>query len=321
MSATLQRKPVDTRAFLICVVLCFIWGLQQVAIKAAADDFSTLLQVGVRSGISFVLLYLYNHFFLHEKMNPDVKWVHGLLVGLCFSAEFVFVAEGIRYTSVAHMSVLLYTAPLFAAIGLSIRLPEERLSAVQWGGLLFAFFGLAIAFLLPVFLSGTSHGATDLWWFGDLLGLLSGVAWGMTTVFLRTTSMTDAVPTQMLYWQLGVAFLTLTPLSFLMGEAHFESTTIAWSSLLFQAVIVSFASYLIWCGLLRRYLAARLGVIVFLSPLFGVILSIVLLGETVGLPFVVGSLCVLLGLIAVQGDGHFRKLFSWRRIGSGRTTP
>ena len=63
---------------------------------------------------------------------------------------------------------------------------------------------------------------------------------------------------------------------------------------------MSFASYLVWNWLLRRYLASRLGVFLFMTPIFGVVLSVLLLDETVGLPFVGGSLLVLVGLLLAQ---------------------
>ena len=71
-------------------------------------------------------------------------------------------------------------------------------------------------------------------------------------------------------------------------------------AMIFQAVIVSYASYLVWNFLLKQYLAARLGVLVFMTPIFGVILSVLLLGESVGMPFVFGSLLVLAGLLLMQ---------------------
>ena len=113
------RRPIDLRAFLICVALSFTWGLQQVAIKAAAPNISPMLQVGIRSGVSALLLLLTNHFWLHEKWEHEVKLRDAILVGLGFVGEFFFVSEGLRFTSAAHMSVLLYTSPFFAAIGLS----------------------------------------------------------------------------------------------------------------------------------------------------------------------------------------------------------
>ena len=150
------HRPVDLRAFLICVVLSMIWGFQQTAIKASAPDIGPLMQVALRSGGAAFLLWCANRFWLREKWNMNVKFTDALKVGLGFAGEFFFVALGLQYTNASHISVLLYTAPFFAAIGLSIKLPEERLSAIQWAGLVTAFTGIATAFLLPVFLSGSA---------------------------------------------------------------------------------------------------------------------------------------------------------------------
>ena len=292
------RRPVDFFAFAVCVGLCFVWGLQQVAIKAAGDAVSPMLQVGLRSAVSGLLLWLFNRYWLKEVWNPEVKLRDALLVGLCFTGEFFFVSEGLRFTSAAHMSVLLYTAPLFSAVGLAVKLPEERLNLLQWSGLLLAFCGILVAFLLPALTEATPE--ENLWILGDALGLGAGISWGFATIFLRTTTMNAAPASQMLFWQLATGAVVLTAIALLTGQSHFESTTLGWTSLLFQTFIVSFASYLVWNWLLRRYLASRLGVFLFMTPIFGVVLSVLLLDETVGLPFVGGSLLVLVGLLLAQ---------------------
>lgn len=46
------RKRIDNAAILLMVVICGVWGSQQVAIKSAADDMSPFLQVGLRSAIA-----------------------------------------------------------------------------------------------------------------------------------------------------------------------------------------------------------------------------------------------------------------------------
>ena len=66
--------------------------------------------------------------------------------GCLFGLEFLLVGEGLRHTSASHMVVFLYTAPIFAALGLHWRLPAERLGAVQWLGIALAFGGISIAF-------------------------------------------------------------------------------------------------------------------------------------------------------------------------------
>ena len=293
------RRPLDTTAVISGLALCVIWGLQQTAIKAAGGDISPMLQVAIRSGVSGLLILLAARWILHERWNSEVKFLDGVLFGLGFVAEFFFVSEGLRFTSAAHMSVLLYTAPLFAAVGLSIKFPEERLSAGQWLGVFIAFCGVATAFLLPAILAGDVAAGDDAW-IGDLLGLCSGLSWGMTTVFMRNSTINKAASTQMLFWQLAAGFVVLLPTALLTGQTHFESTLIGWTSLFYQTIIVSFASYLGWFFLLRRYLIARLNVLIFLTPIFGVLFGILLLGEEAGWPFAAGSLMVLAGLVLAQ---------------------
>ena len=72
--------------------------------------------------------------------------------------------------------------------------------------------------------------------------------------------------------------------------------------MLFQGILVSFASYLVWFWLLRKYLASRLGVFSFMTPLFGVALGVWLLGEPLEPGFVVGAVLVLLGILLVNGE-------------------
>ena len=55
----------------------------------------------------------------------------------------------LAHTQAAHVLVFLYTSPIFAALGLHLRLPEERLSPLQWAGIGLAFLGIATAFLDP----------------------------------------------------------------------------------------------------------------------------------------------------------------------------
>ncbi|WP_329610662.1 hypothetical protein [Advenella mandrilli] len=69
-----MRKAVDGKASAIMVLLCLIWGLQQVAIKAVAADIPPLLQVSIRSGVAAVLVLLFTRLFSHAQVNSWRKW-------------------------------------------------------------------------------------------------------------------------------------------------------------------------------------------------------------------------------------------------------
>jgi drug/metabolite transporter (DMT)-like permease len=187
---------------------------------------------------------------------------------------------------------------VFAAIGLHLKLPAERLSITQWSGIGLAFAGVAYAFLGGA--APTAAGGTHVSLWGDLLALLGGAAWGATTVAIRTTRLSVTAPNQTILYQLGGAFFLLLPAAVLLGQTYFRSTPLVWASLAYQTFLMSFASLLVWFWLLRHYLASRLGVFAFLTPVLGVVLGALLLGEPLESQFVVGALIVLLGIATVS---------------------
>jgi drug/metabolite transporter (DMT)-like permease len=189
------------------------------------------------------------------------------------------------------MVVFIYLTPVLTALGLHLIVPGERLKPGQWLGVLVSFGGLALAF----FNSGQS---TLL---GDLCGIAAAFFWAATTVLIRASRLAQASATKTLFYQLAISALMLPLASLLMGEKGIVALTpLAVASLAYQAVIVAFASYLAWFWLLTRYLAARLSVLSFLSPLFGVIFGVLFLSEPLTRSFALAALFVGAGIVLVN---------------------
>jgi drug/metabolite transporter (DMT)-like permease len=292
------RLDLDARAITLMAVLCAIWGMQQVVLKATAADIAPIMQIALRSGGAALLVMLVMG-WRGERMNlRDGTLRPGVAVGLLFGLEFLLVAEGLRHTTASHMVVFLYTAPMFAALGLHWKLPAERLGRVQWLGIALAFGGLAFAFLGRSTPAGAVSGNV-LW--GDFLGLLGGAGWAATTVVVRCSTLSKAPATQTLLYQLVGGFVILLAGAFLTGQARFNPTPQVWASLVFHTLVVSFASFLVWFWLLRHYLASRLGVFSFLTPLFGIVFGAWLLSEPIEASFLLGAVPVLIGIVLVSG--------------------
>jgi len=153
-----SRQALDSKASGIMFGLCILWGLQQVVLKLAAPDISAVMQIALRSGLSALMVYPMIKLAKGTSLWGRDYLPAGVLVGLLFAAEFFLVAQALRFTSAAHTVVLLYTAPIFVALGLHWKLPSERLSLIQWLGIACAFFGIVIAFLFCSFTSGCEFG-------------------------------------------------------------------------------------------------------------------------------------------------------------------
>lgn len=297
--ASETRRPLDLAATVSMVVLCATWGFQQVAIKAAAPDVSPVLQVSLRSGVAALIVTAIMRARGERASLGSGNWRPGLLVGLLFASEFLFVAEGLRFTTASHCVMFLYTAPIFAAVGLHLKLPAERLSALQWAGIALALAGVAATFAGR---AAPTAGAPPNMLVGDLLALLAAVSWGATTVTVRTTSLSRAPASETLLYQLIGAFAVLLAAAFLLGQTRFAPTPLAWGSLAFQTLGVSVVSFLAWFALLRRYLASRLGALSFLTPLFGIAFGVLLLGEPLEGSFLAGAALVVAGIVLVSGS-------------------
>ena len=159
---------------------------------------------------------------------------------------------------------------------------HESLRAPQVAGLVLAFSGVVWAFA-----EGFARPAAGpLQWLGDALGIAAAVLWGLTTLVLRGSQLSTALPEKTLLYQLGISGLALTSASALSAEVWPQGfadlaalTSLTWMSLVFQSAIVSFASYLVWFWLMRHYPATRLSAFVLLTPVFGLLFGVLLLDE------------------------------------------
>jgi drug/metabolite transporter (DMT)-like permease len=300
-----HRQVIDKTATLTMALLCLIWSAQQIALKAVAQDISPVMQIALRSSGAAVLVACLMRW--RSEAFDWSAWRPGAVVAALFAAEFLFAGEALQRTSASHVVVFLYTAPIFAALGLHARLPTERLNRVQWVGIALAFAGVATSFLGKS--SEVTHSAARTSLLGDFLALMGGLAWAATTIGIRTTRLSQTLPTQTLLYQLLGATLILLPAAFLTRTASVHYSTAVVASLAFQTVVVSFFSFLTWFWLLRTYLASRLGVFTFMTPVFGVVLGVLVLDEPLDARFAAGALMVMGGIFVVSAHSLLSKLW------------
>ena len=274
-----ERKPhLDALAVGSLVLCCFLWGLNQVAAKAALPEIPALWQAALRSSGAAILVWLWARARGIALFERDRTLPGGLVAGALFAAEFFCIFIGLQFTTASRMVVFIYISPFVVALGMPLISRSERLSAPQAAGLLLAFAGVAWAFA-----EGFSRPAAGpLQWLGDGLGVLAGVLWGATTLAIRASTLSHASAEKTLLYQLAVsgALLLIAALAS-ASPLSLHLSPLAWSSLVFQIVVVSFASYLLWFWLIRHYPATRLASFTMLTPVFGLVLGAGLLAEPV----------------------------------------
>jgi drug/metabolite transporter (DMT)-like permease len=292
-----RRHELDALAIALIVACALLWGVNQVAAKVALTEIPPLLQAALRSAGATVLLLAWVGWRQLPIWQADGTGRAGLLAGLLFAAEFACIFVGLQYTAASRMVVFLYTAPFVVAVGMPLIARHERLGRLQSAGLVLAFAGVLWAF-------GEGFGSASyapMQWLGDALGIAAALLWAATTLVLRATRLSSALPEKALLYQLAVSTLALGAASWLAGEGWPRVITgVSLWPLAFQTVVVTFGSYLTWFWLVRHYPATKVSAFTLLAPIFGLVAGVALLDEPLTIRLAVALITVSLGLWLVS---------------------
>ena len=292
-----RKTALDAPAVALMLMCCVLWGLQQVIVKLTLLDMAPLLQGALRSAFAATALLLYASVRGIALFTPDGSARAGLAAGLLFGVEFVCIYAGLQYTGASRLIIFLYLSPFVVALGMPFIARSERLAPRQIVGMLIAFAALASAF-------AEGFSATDakpLQWLGDSLAVAGAVLWGITTLVVRATRLSQISPEKTLFYQLAWSAPVLGLAAWMAGEAMPQTLSAGLAaSMLYQAVVVAFASYLVWFWLIRHYPATRVAAFGFLTPLFGLLFGAWLLGEPVSARLLMALLGVAVGLVLVN---------------------
>jgi len=297
-----RRDHLDAAAIAIMVLLCALWGFQQVVVKiCVAQGLPPVLQTTLRSAGAAALGCLWLAWRqgagpLRALLRPGEATAPALWLAAIFGIEFIMMYVGLGLTTASRAVLLIYTAPFFTALGGHLFMPSERLRWVQALGLLVAFGGVAAAFA-----DGLWHGGGNLT--GDLLCFGAGALWGGSTVLVKgSPGLRRIDASSLLVLQLGGSVPFLIVGSALFGDlSRFpDATAVAWLGLAYQTVIVAFASYLAWFWVLLAYPGSKVAGFTFLTPLFGVLSGGLVLGEPISAALLAGLGAIAVGLKLVN---------------------
>jgi drug/metabolite transporter (DMT)-like permease len=290
-----RRANLDGWAIAVVTACCMIWGYQQIAIKAIADEVPFLMQLTIRSVIASGCIWAWMAFKKIKPFQRDRTLIPGMAAGLLFFSEFVLLYSALEYTHTSRAITFLYLAPFIVALVLPLFIPAERLSWIQSAGLAVAFGGILFAF------QDGFWGEAKHYFLGDLAVIGAAIAWAFTTIVVRITTLSQIQPERTIFFQLFFSSLALIALCLFFGiplPTSLSGKAIA--SLFLQSVIIAAISYLFWFWLLRHYLATKVSAFSFLTPMFGLIFGFLFAGEPIDGKLILAFICIALGIYLVN---------------------
>jgi drug/metabolite transporter (DMT)-like permease len=289
-----HSRPLDLAGMALVAALCLTWGFNQVAVKLALPDIPPLTQCAVRTALATPVVLAWMRLRGLPVMARDGTLVPGLIAGLLFGLEFLFIYRGLIYTAASRATLFIYLAPFFVVLGARFFLPGDRFGAMQWTGLSLSFLGMVIAFGVPAPVADPQQ------LLGDLMMVAAALAWAATTLTIKASALNRISAEKTLLYQLVVAIPMLAAGALVFGERIAATpSALALSSIGYQTLVVSL-TFALWFALIVKFSASRLSAFTFLTPLCGVMTGHLILGEPLTPAFALAVGLVAAGLILVN---------------------
>jgi drug/metabolite transporter (DMT)-like permease len=287
-----------------------IWAVNYLAVKFALRFFQPLTLASFRVvAASIFMLAIYPVAARLPAFSADLRahkqprtlrdlFTFAYLGFFCIGLNQMCFTVGLRYTSVAHSSLILGMGPIYALI-LVVLFRLEKLTLGKALGMAVSFAGVAIL----ASGSGVSRHSPTL--HGDLITLCGSLAFALYVVLgKRVAGKYDALT--MTTWNYLFGGLIILPIAinraFALGPlANWQAMPWpAWACLAFSAIFSSTLAYLFYFWLLRYLEASQLSAFSYLLPVCATILGILFLGERGSWSELFGAALALCGLFLTE---------------------
>lgn len=299
----MQKTIVVWLGALLC---CALWGSAFPCIKIGYQLFqieseqtaTQILFAGCRFALAGILALVIGSLVKGKILVPK-KQSYGKIVTLCMFqtvAQYVFFYIGLANTSGVKASIIEAVNVFVAIFIASLCFHQEKLTTRKVMGSIIGFLGVIL-----VNLTGSEIN-THFSFVGEGFIFLSTVAYAFSSVLMKSYS-TEEDPVCLSGYQFLIGGLLMILFGVAMG-GRMTVMTAGGAAMLIYLALVSAIAYSVWGILLKYNPISKVAIFGFMNPVFGVLLSAMLLKEyqMIGLMSVISLILVCLGIYIVNKE-------------------
>ena len=273
--------------------LCILFGANAVAVKISLTGLGVFTTAGLRFGTAAVVLCLYAVCTGKPLAIRRDLFRHVFVLAAVFFTQLSLFYFGQAKTTASHGTLISNILPFMVMLLAHVFIPGETIRRQRILGLVVGFAGVAVLFLDNLAMTGdVLH--------GDLLILLAVMIWSGHVIYIKKI-IGNFHPLQITLYPMAVA----TPI-FLISGYFFDDTMIGTinapvvQAMLYQIFVTASFGFVAWNTMISRFGATALHTFVFIMPISGVLLGIVLLDEPLTVNLIGAIVLVVTGLILVN---------------------
>jgi len=267
-----EHRLAGQGAILLCAVL---WSTSGLFIKLV--DWHPVVISGSRSVLAAIFLFILRRFQPGEKITLN-KVPALALCGVCYAATMLFFVIANKLTASANAILLQYAAPVWAAL-LAWFFLRERPRWENWCALV-----LVSAGMFMVFSGGLAAGSM----LGDILALISGIAFGANSVVMRARRNDN--PADIMFFAHILCVIFSVPFFFLYPPSMTAHNVL---SIAFMGIVqIGMASALFAYGI-KRIPAVQAMLTATIEPVLNPVWVLLVTGERPALSVLAGGAVIL----------------------------
>jgi len=287
------QAPMTTFSLFWMVFLVFLWAGNAVVVKIAVRDIPPLWAAFFRFTPTLPFIAL---FIIRFGNGFNITYSEGLRIlklSLIMVVQIWLLNLGSMYTTGGRVALFLFSFPILVPLMGPMLIKNEYLNKYKIIGCIVALVGLITA------MWGNLGAAEQSTLKGDLIELASCVLLALLMTYNKRLAQ-HIDKWKILFWE----FIIAVPL-FLVGAVLYEDIQIdmvqtdAWAALFFQSIVVGVFCWMSLQYLLAKHNATSVSIYFFLTPIFGMIISALLLHESPDSGLILGCLFVGMGIYIV----------------------
>ncbi|GAA1828660.1 DMT family transporter [Agromyces salentinus] len=226
-----------------------------------------------------------------------IVWLHFLVVSLTTCViPYLCFAWAEQYVSSSLASIYNATTPIMTALMATLVFRVERLGLGRWAGVGVGILGVVVV------IGPWQYSALTGSLAGQLACLVATLCYGFTFGYQRRfLSQRPIAPATFAFLSIGVSAVVMLALTPWLALEPVELDLPVVASLLALGVLGTGLAYIWNINVLRKWGPTATSTVTYVTPLVGVALGFILLGERFSWHEPIGALLVLLGILLAQG--------------------
>ena len=312
---TNEQTSIFARPFIMAVlatICCLLWGSAFPAIKlgyqwfdiAAEATGTQILFAGCRFTLAGILTVIIGSILAGKVLVPKKESLKKIAILSIFqtSLHYFCFYVGLAHTTGVKSSILNGISVFVAILLAALVFKQEKLTVVKVLGSILGFSGIVL-----VNLNGTGLDFSFRMQ-GEGMIILSTICYGISSALIRVYGK-DENPVVLSGYQFTLGGFVMIVIGYLTG-GRLNVWTGKGIAVVIYLAFVSAIAYTVWSLLLHYNKVSKVAVFGCLNPVFGAILSALILkesGQSFGIKEVIALVLISSGIFIVQKDGGAKR--------------